>query len=109
MLGLTAAVGAMAALSAAAIGDPLAAIGLPTVLLIAFAARHSVAAAGYAAAVVWVAFIPRAPGLAMLVPIAMAVICLAIALGPARLMAWVREDFGGRDRHEDATGWIEEA
>ena len=45
----------------------------------------------------------------MLGPLLMIGACLAIALGPARLMAWVHEDFGGRDRHEDATGWIEEA
>ena len=111
ILGLTAGVGAMAAAASAVIGDPFALIAVPTIVLLALLARGAVSAAGYAAMAVWLIFVLRAPGEALLVPLAMAVVCLAIGMGPDRLISWVRQDFGGRPDPEppEARGWIEES
>jgi hypothetical protein len=111
ILGLTAGVGAMAAAASAVIGDPLALIAAPAIVLMALLVRGTVPAAGYAAMAVWLVFLLRAPGEAVLVPLTMAIVCLAIGMGPGRLISWARQDFGGRPDPEPpgARGWIEES
>lgn len=111
ILGLTAGVGAMAAAASAVVADPLALIAAPTLVLMGLLARGLVPVAAYAAVAVWLGLVLRAPGEAMLVPLAMAVVCIAIGMGPDRLLRWVREDFGGRSEEEpvEETGWIEES
>jgi hypothetical protein len=59
---------------------------------------------------VWAALLPSANGEALLAPIAMIVLCLAIAIGPDRLSSWVGRDGSGSARTgpEAEEGWIEE-
>lgn len=98
VLGLTAGVGAMAAVTAAATGEPLAVVAVPTVVLLVLLRRTGPSsAAGYAAGAVWLAFLPHAGDEALLVPLVMASACLAIALGPDRLLRWIHDDFAGRE------------
>jgi hypothetical protein len=106
LFGLSLGVGGMAAAAGALIGDPLAIVALPALALAGSLARGAVAPAGYAAAVVWLAFLPRVSAEAVLVPLTMTLACLAMAIGPERLQRWAR-------RHEAAVadvneGWIEE-
>jgi hypothetical protein len=110
ILGLTAAVGVMAAATSAAVGDPLALVGIPTLALVALLARHHPRPAASMAVVVWLTFLTQAHGEALVVPMVMSVMCLAIAIGPARLLAWIRDDFGGRvdEGPPGDQGWIEE-
>lgn len=110
LLALTAAVGAMAAASSAVVGDPLALVGIPTLVLVALLARHQPRPAASAAVVVWLTLLTQAHGEALVVPLAMSLVCLAIVIGPERLLAWNRDDFGGRvdEGPPGAEGWIEE-
>jgi len=109
VLGLTAVVGLQAGLISAVVGEPLALIGVPAIALVVLLAGGSMPRAAYAGAVVWAMLLPHAMEEALIVPVAMAVACLAIAIGPDRLMAWVRDDFSGpTDRGDAAPGWIEE-
>lgn len=108
VLALSLGVGAMAAGGSALTGDPLVLVGIPTLVLAAAIARGASTPAAYAAAGLWLTFLLRVQGEALLVPLAMAVICLAIALGPDRLEAWIsstREPETSRGADE---GWIEE-
>ena len=109
LLGLTAGAGAFAAAGAAATGQ-LPLIGLPTVALLGLLlAGASMSLAGYAAGSVWVLLLPAASGEGLLVPLTMIVLCLAIAVGPDRLLSWMAHDAapGSAPRVEDR-GWIEE-
>jgi hypothetical protein len=110
VLGLTAAVGAMAALTSAAIGDSLWIVALPTSLAVALLLAGRTTVAAYAGTAVWLAFIGHASGEALLVPLAMALACLAIGIGPDRLLGWLWKDFGAGDRpdREPVVGWIED-
>ena len=109
VLGLTAVVclqtGAMSAMA----GEPLAVIALPGLLVVALLARGSIVPAAYVGAAAWTLLLPHAAGMALIVPLALSVGCLAIAIGPERLIDWVGEDFGGRPRPGDAaSGWFED-
>ena len=110
VLGLSAAVGAMAAATSATGGDPLALVGVPTFILVILLARGHHRAAAYAAVAVWLPFLTRAPVEALIVPLAMSFVCLAIAIGPERLLSWIRDDFGGHadDGPPGDRGWIED-
>jgi hypothetical protein len=106
VFGLTIAVGTVATAMIAATGDvPL--LGLPTLVLLAWlVAGASVAGAAWAAAAVWLVLAPIARGEALLAPLAMFVLCLAIALGPERLLSWLAHDLApGRAAADE--GWIE--
>ena len=90
-------------------GEPLAVIALPGLLIVALLARGSTVPAAYIGAAAWTLLLPHAPGVALAVPLALSVGCLAIAIGPERLLDWVGEDFGGRARPGEAsTGWFED-
>ena len=109
VLGLTAAVCLQAGVLSAVAGDPLAVIAVPAVAVVVLLIRGSIVRAAYVAALAWTLFLPHAAGEALIVPLAMSVGCLAIAIGPGRLMDWVGEDFGGRPPPGDAPrGWIED-
>jgi len=108
IFGLTAGVGLMAAVIAAAADQPPL-IAVPTLVLIGCLCVSALGARAYAAAGVWLVLAPAAPGEAMLVPLAMILLCVAIAVGPDRLLAWVARDAapegGDGSAHE---GWIED-
>ena len=58
----------------------------------------------------WATLLPSAHGEALLAPLAMMVLCLAIAIGPDRLVSWVGRNVAVRhvvDEPQPA-GWIEE-
>jgi hypothetical protein len=56
-----------------------------------------------------VLLLPAASGEGLLVPLTMIVLCLAVAVGPDRLLSWMARDAapGSAPRVEDR-GWIEE-
>ncbi|MGH2446804.1 MAG: hypothetical protein ACRDGD_12325 [Candidatus Limnocylindria bacterium] len=115
VLGLTIGVGFMAAAMGAATGDPISLVVVPTLVLVAslaFVSRsdRAVMVAGMAGVAVWLVLLPQAHAEAMLAPLAMIVLCLAIALGPDRLLGWIGRDVRGRASVEAPPddGWIEE-
>ena len=109
VLGLTAAVCLQAGVMSAVAGEPLAVVALPAIAVVVLLARGAIVPAAYVGAVAWTLLLPHAAGVALIVPLALSVGCLAIAIGPGRLMDWVGEDFGGRARPGDAArGWFED-
>jgi hypothetical protein len=109
LLGLTAGAGAFAAAAAASTGQ-LPLIGLPTLALLGLLlAGASITWAASAAVGIWTLLLPAASGEGILVPLTMIVVCLALALGPDRLLSWLARDAapGSAPRVEDR-GWIEE-
>jgi len=110
VLGLTIGVGGMAAIMGAGSDQLLVIIALPTIVLVVALLRRAVPVAGWAGAGVWAALLPSAQGEAILAPLAMVVLCLAIAIGPDRLASWIGHDFAGLrdDEGRAPEGWIEE-
>ena len=109
LLGLTAAVCLQAGVMSAVSGDPLAVIAVPAIVVLVLLVRGSIVPAAYVGAAAWALLLPHAAGEALIVPLALSVCCLAVAIGPGRLMDWVGEDFGGRARPGDAAhGWFED-
>lgn len=109
VMAITAASGAMIATFAVAQGDvPLTAA--PTLVLLIALLRRTPAVAAWSALVLWALVLPMAHGIGILAPAAMAVVCLAFAIGPERLLDWVRDEWIGRE--DDAVthpaGWIED-
>jgi hypothetical protein len=107
VLALSIAVGGMAAVMGAVSGNPIVLVALPALALAVAVARGAVPLAGWAGAAVWAALLPSADGEALLAPIAMIVLCLAIAIGPDRLSSWVGRDLAGSGARSPE-GWIEE-
>ena len=108
LLALSLGVGAVAAGGSALIGDPLALVSIPTLALGAAVVRGESIPAAYAAACLWLMFVMRVEGEALLVPMAMATICMAIALGPDRLEAWFSASRRPQPPRAADEGWIEE-
>jgi hypothetical protein len=110
VLGLTVAVGFLAAAMGLAAEGPVMVIGLPTLVLLFAIVRGIVPMAAWAGVAVWATLLPSAQDEALLAPIAMIVLCLAIAIGPDRMLAWIGRDLVGRaDADARQTGgWIEE-
>jgi hypothetical protein len=110
VLGLTVGVGAMATLLSLMVGDPLAVVGAPSLVAFVFLARGATVPAAWAALAAWLVFATRASNEAVVVPLVMAVVCLAIAVGPERFGGWLRDDMGGSHATEPQAeqGWIEE-
>ena len=109
LFGLTAGIGGFAAVIALVAGQlPLTAIpalGLVGCLLFG----TSVVVAAYVAATVWLVLLPAAQGEALLVPLTMIVLCLAVAVGPDRLLSWLARDAAPGSEDDGAgEGWIEE-
>jgi hypothetical protein len=110
VLGMTLAVGGMAAAIGAASGDPILAIALPTVALSLALLVRAVTLAGWAGVAVWLVLLPSTRGEAILAPLVMVALCLAVAIGPDRLLAWLGRDVVGHPADEArlSAGWIEE-
>ena len=110
VLALTLGVGAMGAAMAAAANDPIAIIGVPSAVLAFALMRHAVAVAGWAGVAIWLVLLPAASGEAMLAPLVMVALCLAVAIGPDGLLAWIGRNVAGRRAPEPRgpDGWIEE-
>jgi hypothetical protein len=118
VLSMTAAVGGMVTGIEAAAGQPLPFVALPTLALVLCIAwlvaterwrDRAVTLAGSAGVGVWLALLPGAHAEAMLAPLAMIVLCLAMALRPDRLVAWIAREMSGRPARESlAEGSIEE-
>ena len=110
VLGLTIGVGLMAAAMGAATQAPIVVIALPTLVLLVAVARGIVPLAGWAGVAVWTVLLPSAHDEALLAPLAMIVLCLAIAIGPERMLSWIGRDVVGRAEVESRRpeGWIEE-
>jgi len=109
VMAITAASGAMIALFDVANGR-LPVTAVPTAVLLVALARRSVPLAAWAGVATWAIIAPLGQGVALLAPATMAVACLAFAVGPGRLLDWVRDEWVGRDE-DDATlaaGWIED-
>jgi hypothetical protein len=111
LFGLTAGVGGFAAVIAVAAGQ-LPLTGIPTLMLLGcLVAGVSIVVSAYAAAGVWVVLLPAAPGEAILVPLAMIALCLAVAVGPDRMLSWIARDAApgsSEGAGAVAEGWIEE-
>jgi hypothetical protein len=110
VLAMTLAVGGMASAIGAAAGDPILTIALPTAALALALLGHAVTLAGWAGLAVWLVLVPSTRGEAILAPLVMAALCLAVAIGPDRLMAWLGRDVVGHpaDAARPSAGWIEE-
>ena len=111
VLALSFGVGGMAAAIGASTGQPIVVVALPTIVLVIALVRRAVTVAGWAGAATWLCLLPPAHGEAMLAPLAMIVLCVAIAIGPDRLVSLVVDDVVGH--HGDVQprpvqGWIEE-
>jgi hypothetical protein len=110
VLGLTLGVGGMAALMGWGSDEPIVVIALPALVLAIAIVRAIVPLAGWAGVAVWATLLPYAHGEAVLAPIAMIVLCMAIAIGPDRLASWVGRNVAGRHGPDERRpeGWIEE-
>ena len=109
IIAMTAAVGAFAAVGSAASGQ-LPLIGVPTLVLLgSVLVGAPIAAAASSAGVIWLMLLPMASGEALLVPLTMVMLCVAIAAGPERLLSWLASD-AAPERAADLAevGWIEE-
>lgn len=108
VVAVTAASGGMIAGFAALNGD-LPIISLPTGVLLLGMARRSLPLTAWSGVAVWALVLPLAPGIAMLAPILMVLACLAFAIGPDRLLDWVRDEWIGRMGDEPVdVAWIED-
>lgn len=109
LFGLTAGVGAFAAAGAASTGQ-LPLIVVPTLaLLCSLVLRTPIVLAASAAASVWLILLPMVSGEGLLVPAMMLALCLAIAVGPDRLLSWLASDAApALDPPAPGGGWIEE-
>jgi hypothetical protein len=110
VLGLTVAVGGLAALIGWVNDDSIAVIALPVLVLLLAIVRGAISIAGWAGVAVWATLLPSAHGEALLAPIAMMVLCLAIAIGPDGLASWIGRNVAARHVVDESqpAGWIEE-
>jgi hypothetical protein len=109
VLGMTLAVGGMAAAIGAAADDAILAIALPTAALSLALIVRAASVAGWAGVAVWLVLLPSTRGEAILAPLAMAALCLAVAIGPDRLLGWLGRDVVGHPAEASpSSGWIEE-
>ena len=109
VVAITAASGAMIAMFDVVNGR-LPITAAPTLVLLAALALRAIPLAAWAGVVTWAVIAPLGDGIAVLAPATMAVACLAFAVGPDRLLDWVRDEWVGREE-DDATlaaGWIED-
>ena len=108
VMAVTAAAGGMLAVFDAVEGT-LPFTAAPTIALLVAMAHRSTTAAAWSGVVVWVLVLGMASGLAVLAPILMAVLCLGFAVGPDRLLDWIRDEWAGRREESPVEiGWIED-
>jgi hypothetical protein len=103
-------VGGMASAIGLSSGDPVALIGIPTLVLGVAVLRHWISVIGWSSAAIWALLVPHAREEALVAPLAMLVLSLGIAIGPERLLAWLGRDVAAtREPVRGADdGWIEE-
>jgi hypothetical protein len=110
LLGLTIAVGGLLSLMAVATdGFPVTAV--PTLALLALLiGRAPIEWAAWAAFSVWLLLLPSTPLEALIAPLSMIAICLAVALGPDRLLGWLARDATASPPSSAGAqeGWIED-
>ena len=87
---------------------PLAVV--PTVALVVALAVRARRASAWSASGVWLTLLPMADGIAALAPLLMIWLCVAMAIGPDRVLDWIRDEWSGREpiAEDVATGWIED-
>lgn len=108
VMAVTAASGAMIAVFDVVAGS-LAFTAAPTVVLLAGLARGSSTMPAWSGVAVWGAVLGMASGLAVVAPLLMIVLCVAFAVGPERLLDWMRDEWKGREtRARPDQGWIED-
>jgi hypothetical protein len=109
LLGLTIGVGGFATAGDVSTGQ-LPLIVVPTLaVLVCLLVGASIALAASAAAGTWLILLPTVSGEGLLVPLTMMVVCIAIAVGPDRLFAWVARDATPTPVAPlSDVGWIEE-
>jgi len=109
LFGLTAGVGGFAVAGSVST-DQIPLIAIPTLALLGcLVLGASVALSASAAAGTWLILVPSVSGEGLLVPMTMMVACLAIAVGPDRLLSWVASDATPTPVAPLAdVGWIEE-
>lgn len=108
VMAVTSTAGAMLAL-VGLVQHAIPVVVIPTVVLLMTLVRGGGPAAGWASVAVWCAILPLARGAALLAPLLMIVLSVAIAVGPERLFDWVRHEWSGRDAPDPArVGWIED-
>ena len=109
LLGLTIGVGGFATAGAVSTGE-LPLIVVPTLAVLGcLLIGASIALAASAAAVTWLILLPSVSGEGLLVPMTMMVACIAIAVGPDRLLSWVARDATPTPVAPlPDVGWIEE-
>ncbi|MGH2401965.1 MAG: hypothetical protein ACRDE6_04580 [Candidatus Limnocylindria bacterium] len=91
-LGLTVAVGGLLSIMAVA-SDGFPWTAVPTLALLIFLlGRAPIEWAAWAAFAVWLILLPSTPFEALIAPFSMIAICLAVALGPDRLLGWLARD-----------------
>ena len=109
VMAVTAVSGAMIGLFAMPVGGiPLTVV--PVAVLLVALNRRMPAVAAWAGVALWVLVMPMAAGIGVVAPATMAVVCLAFAIGPDRLLDWVRDEWIGREDGAVTlpTGWIED-
>jgi hypothetical protein len=104
---LSVAVGGMLTVLESAVELPML-VAIATLWLAATLVLRAVDVAPWAALVLWATILPRTEGWALVPPLMMIVLCLALAVGPDRLLDWVRDEWNGRADGEPQAGWIEE-
>ena len=110
VLGLTAAVGGMAGGIGLMSSQPMGWLTIPAAIVVVGLAARFIPLAAWAGVVLWAGILPEAHAEAMLGPLLMILACVAIAVGPSRLLALVRKDVGGPAAGEPpGEAWIEEA
>ena len=110
LLGLTIAVGGLLSLMAVATdGVPWTALST-LVLLGLLVGRAPIEWAAWAALSVWLMLLPSTPLEALIAPLSMIAICLAVALGPERLLSWLSRDVTASPPSSAGAqeGWIED-
>jgi hypothetical protein len=110
LLGLSAAVGAVAGVMGLVSGEPKAWLLLPTLGLVGAMAARATMPAAWWAAILWALVLPHAHAEGMLGPLVMIAACVAVAVGPSRLAELVIRDWrGARPSPDEPAGWTEDA
>jgi hypothetical protein len=109
VMAVSAAGGGMLALIQGVNGAPAFA-ALPTLILLGALLLRAPSVAAWSALGVWLVIMPLADGVAILAPLMMIVLCLALAIGPERLLDWIRDEWSGHasGTDEPPSAWIED-
>ncbi len=100
-------VGAMLTLFESVTAFPLL-VALATLGLAVALVLRATGLAPWAALALWATILIRTEDWALVPPLMMIVLCLALAMGPDRLLDWVRDEWSGRDVNDPRSGWIED-